>query len=170
MSPFPGWPTCRVSSLRPSSTPLDTPRRTPMAASKLQHAGPYGKGYPRTPLSFMRARHAQPLYALRAGHPPNGPPAGRVACGCLLPPWIPLSVRPWQHAIACSVESRMRPRMGGASNARCKKEVLSSLESLSFDILSCIPSYSAPVCLTASRRLFHGVLRVHDPQIMVKYI
>jgi hypothetical protein len=29
--------------------------------------GPYGKGYPRTDESFMRARHARPLYALWAG-------------------------------------------------------------------------------------------------------
>jgi hypothetical protein len=35
-------------------------------------AGPYGKGYPQTDKSFMRARHAQPSYALWAGHPPNG--------------------------------------------------------------------------------------------------
>jgi hypothetical protein len=37
----------------------------------------------------MRARHAQPLYGRLGG----GPPAGRGACGCLLPPWIPLPVR-----------------------------------------------------------------------------
>jgi hypothetical protein len=27
---FQGWPACRAGGLRPSSTPLDTPRRTPM--------------------------------------------------------------------------------------------------------------------------------------------
>jgi hypothetical protein len=31
-------------------------------------AGPYGKGYPRTDESFIQARHARPLCALRAGH------------------------------------------------------------------------------------------------------
>jgi hypothetical protein len=39
---------------------------------RFSYSGPYGKGYPRTDKSFMRARHARPLYALRAGHPPNG--------------------------------------------------------------------------------------------------
>jgi hypothetical protein len=29
--PFQGWPACRAGNLRPSSTPLDIPRRTPMA-------------------------------------------------------------------------------------------------------------------------------------------
>jgi hypothetical protein len=28
--PFQGWPTHRIGCLRPSSTPLDTPRRAPM--------------------------------------------------------------------------------------------------------------------------------------------
>jgi hypothetical protein len=32
----------------------------------------YGKGWPWTPLSYTWARHAQPFYALRAGHPING--------------------------------------------------------------------------------------------------
>jgi hypothetical protein len=32
---FQGWVTHRAASLRPSSTPLDTPRRTPMANSLL---------------------------------------------------------------------------------------------------------------------------------------
>jgi hypothetical protein len=55
-------------------------------------AGPYGKGYPQTDKSFMRARHARPLYYGRLG---GGPPAGQVACGRLLPLWIPLPVRAW---------------------------------------------------------------------------
>jgi hypothetical protein len=56
--------------------------------------GLYGKGCPRTPLSFTRARHAQPFYALWEGQPRNGrfrggPPAGCAAYGRLLPPWYP---------------------------------------------------------------------------------
>jgi hypothetical protein len=63
-------------------------------------AGLYGKGYPGPTKSFIRARHAQPLYALRARHPPNGclggsSPTGQAACGRLLPPWIPHAVRAW---------------------------------------------------------------------------
>jgi hypothetical protein len=38
----------------------------------LMRAGPYGKGYPRTPLSYTWAYHAQPFYTLQAGHPQNG--------------------------------------------------------------------------------------------------
>jgi hypothetical protein len=46
-------------------------------------------------------RHAQPFYALRVGYARNGqngrfrggPPTGWVACGRLLPPWIPHAVR-----------------------------------------------------------------------------
>jgi hypothetical protein len=82
-------------------------------------AGPYGKGYPRTDKSFMRARHARPLYALRVGHPPNslttvrGWPARRAgglrpssspldtpsrtglgSSDTLVSPWSPLAIRP----------------------------------------------------------------------------
>jgi hypothetical protein len=33
LQPFQGWPTHRAGSLHPSSTPLDTPRRTPKGTS-----------------------------------------------------------------------------------------------------------------------------------------
>jgi hypothetical protein len=58
-------------------------------------AGPYGKGYPRTDESFMRARHARPSYALRAGYPPNGLMAV-LGVARLLSPWISLPVRTWK--------------------------------------------------------------------------
>jgi hypothetical protein len=47
--------------------------------SSQQKLGPYGKGYPRNPLSFTR--NAQPFYALQADHPQNYHMAlPRVAC------------------------------------------------------------------------------------------
>jgi hypothetical protein len=45
--------------------PIDIQR----GVSKGVEAGLYGNEYPRTPLSFTQARHAQPFYTLRAGHP-----------------------------------------------------------------------------------------------------
>jgi hypothetical protein len=46
-----------------------------------------------TLLSITRACHGLPLYALRAATPLH--PAGRAACGRLLPPWTPHAVRLW---------------------------------------------------------------------------
>jgi hypothetical protein len=83
-------------------------------------AGPYVVGYPLTPFSITKARHALPLYALRAGT--NGtalqtfqgwPPARWVPCSHLTTslPWIPNAVRacrPKEGAMA----TRWRQQIG----------------------------------------------------------
>jgi hypothetical protein len=96
--------------LQPSSTPLDTPRHTPLAASCID-AGIWCK----TLLHFRSAWQEVSTDSLKfhlgppcptllrpAGGPPlkrpysrfwGGLPAGRAVCGRLLPPWIALAVR-----------------------------------------------------------------------------
>jgi hypothetical protein len=81
---------------------------TPKANSHVEALpGPYGKGYPRTDESFMRARHARPLYALWVGHPPNGltavwgvarPQGGRLAA-VFFPLGYPFAYGPANHLV-----------------------------------------------------------------------
>jgi hypothetical protein len=41
LRPYQGWPVCRAGGLRPSSIPLDTPRRKPMRFDKTSSESPF---------------------------------------------------------------------------------------------------------------------------------
>jgi hypothetical protein len=121
---FRGGPPIRRAAcgVRLSSTPLDTPRRTPMGATTSLS--------PRTSLQQIMTRRPKTMTLSSSSpadrrvwqgvstdslkfHPglPNpstppkrpishfwdGPSAGRATCGLLLPPWIPHAVRPCYH-------------------------------------------------------------------------
>jgi hypothetical protein len=63
LQPFQGWPPCKAGGLRPSSTPLDTPRRTPMLKIAVQGVDAHLSrlvGQRVLQLEFAR-RYARPL-------------------------------------------------------------------------------------------------------------
>jgi hypothetical protein len=118
-----GWAARRVSRLQLSSNLLDTQCYTPLHFNVLVigfilvleltpwyviviSVWAYGKGWPWTLQCITKTCLALPFYALQADTPVTALrvsqgwlPVGLLACGFLLPPWIPNAVRLWTFSV-----------------------------------------------------------------------